>query len=491
MGKRLPLLGGDIRLCGGGRRSQVCPLFCRFGGVESAFCKKAITLGGKTGLWQTIYPLSIMQIPVWLTFPFVLLLILVATGPVFFPKQWHKMYPWLVPALGLGVIGYQLVHAEYAGPVSSVMDYVGFISCVLGLYMASSGIWLDLHLPQATPAINSAILVGGGLLSNLIGTTGASVLLLRPFIRLNQGRLRPFHVVFFIFMVSNVGGSLFFFGDAPLFLGYLQGVPATWTLRHLSAPWVVSMSLLTLIFYWLDSKEPLLPKKEQLADRAAVELRGKRSFFWLGLMLVTLLLDPGIFSWVPMLQLAGKNFSYLRELCFVLIAAGAYLTADKEVLRQNRFSMAPMLEVMIIFFGIFTTMHPAMELLREKVADPAVSGWLTPAWLFWETGIASAVLDNAPTYVAFLKAGMGAAHIDTVATYAATEVPRLLATSLGAVFFGAMTYIGNGPNFMVKSVAEEQGVEMPSFFGYVVSYALPFLLPVLAVVWALFVGWGA
>jgi Na+/H+ antiporter NhaD/arsenite permease-like protein len=358
------------------------------------------------------------------------------------------------------------------------------------------------------------MLFAGAVLSNLIGTTGASMLLIRPFLRLNRGRLRPYHVVFFIFVVSNVGGALTPIGDPPLFLGFLRGVPFFWTVTHIWYVWLPTLLLILGVFYVLDRRNPAESVRERAAvlgdpdvepgeytdvpvvhTRRHVAVEGKRGFVWLGVVIACVFLDPNVVGWVPDLrELLHVPFG-LREVLLLAVAFAAYRTARPEALRGNAFTFAPMAEVAWLFVGIFLTMPPALELIRVFASGNADA--LGATAFYFGTGVLSSFLDNAPTYLSFLAAAMGKFGLDVnapadVAAFAAPHLGAaeswyyLQAISVAAVFWGAMTYIGNGPNFMVKAIAEEAGVACPSFVGYVARYSLPVLLPIYLLVWLVF-----
>ena len=433
--------------------------------------------------------------PVWLVIPFVALLLMIATGPLFYAHFWHHHYPKVAIALGVAVAAYYIfVMDNTHQPIHSGFEYVSFISLLTALFVASGGILLGWD-KQGSPWTNVIILVIGAAIANVIGTTGASMLLIRPFIKLNKGRIKPFHIVFFIFMVSNVGGSLTPIGDPPLFLGFLKGVPFEWTLIHVWPKWIFGTGLLALIFYFLDSrdlkKNPIEKKEKAYSGR--VGLRGGRNIIFLVLTIAAVFLDPNKIDWVPSIDIPHgghvTHFSYLRELIMLAIAAVAYFTSEKECLKRNEFNFEPIKEVAYLFIGIFFTMMPALELVGEFAkANPDQIGTHS---LYWLTGALSGVLDNAPTYMNFLAAAVAKVGLDInsltdVASFASSEIAYLTAISVASVFFGAMTYIGNAPNFMVKAIAEQQGIEMPSFVAYIVKYSIPFLFPVLLLTWIVF-----
>jgi len=436
--------------------------------------------------------------PGWTVIPFVLLLVMIATGPLFYGHFWHKNYPIIAVVLAAVVILYYLfVEHNTHGPVDALAEYVQFIALIASLYIASGGIMINID-KKATPWANVLLLIVGAIMSNLIGTTGASMLLIRPFMRLNKGRIKPYHIIFFIFMVSNIGGALTPIGDPPLFLGFLKGVPFTWTLTHNFFPWLIALTILSLIFYWKDKKN--VDEDLYLDDTSdytgKTEIVGARNFIWLAIIIVAVFIDPHVIEGVPSIHYDGLDFSYIREIIMLTVAFLSYKFADKKAILGNEFNFEPIKEVAFIFIGIFGTMTPALELVSEFASSEMGIAFIHPNALYWGTGLLSGFLDNAPTYLNFFAAALASKggsinNIADVQNFAAggiyTEsIGDLLAISIGAVFFGAMTYIGNGPNFMVKSIAEQGGVKMPSFFGYIIRYSIPILLPIFFIIWILF-----
>lgn len=435
--------------------------------------------------------------PGWTVIPFILLLLMIATGPLFYEHFWHKNYPKVAVALATIVVSYYLfVLHNMHSPIHALAEYVQFIALLASLYIASGGIMIDID-KKATPVANVVLLLFGAVIANLIGTTGASMLLIRPFIRLNKTRIRAYHIIFFIFIVSNVGGSLTPIGDPPLFLGFLKGVPFFWTLTHNLVPWIVGILLLALVFYLFDRKNKggnLLEEEVEYSNK--LSLVGARNFIWLAVVICSVFLDPNVIDWVPAIHYDGQKFSFIRELIMLSVAFFSFKFAKKEAIQGNEFSFEPIREVAFIFIGIFGTMMPALELVGGFAASPEGSKLISHNTLYWGTGILSGFLDNAPTYINFLTAALAAGggsilNISDVVAFAEggtfhDSVLDLKAISVAAVFFGAFTYIGNGPNFMVKSIAEQIGIKMPSFFGYIIRFSIPFLLPLLFVVWLIF-----
>ena len=435
--------------------------------------------------------------PGWTVIPFVLLLLMIATGPLFYEHFWHKNYPKIAIILALLVVSYYLfvLHNTHS-PIHAAFEYIQFIALLASLFIASGGIVIKVN-KKSTPKVNIIILLIGAVVSNLIGTTGASMLLIRPFIRLNKNRIQAYHIIFFIFMVSNIGGSLTPIGDPPLFLGFLKGVPFFWTLEHNILPWLFALSILTVVFYFLDKRN----KKGEDEDAEVVydnkvSITGKRNFIWLAIVIAAVFIDPNVFPWVPGIHYDGQVFSFIRELIMLTVAYLSYKMAKKGVHELNEFSFEPIREVAFIFIGIFGTMMPALDLVGDFAKSEAGASLITHNTLYWGTGLLSGFLDNAPTYLNFLAAalasqGASISLLSQVTDFANggvyfDSVLDLKAISVAAVFFGAMTYIGNGPNFMVKSIAEQVGIKMPSFFGYIIRFSIPILLPLLILVWLLF-----
>ncbi len=438
------------------------------------------------------------KIPAWWTaLPFALLLTMIATGPLFYGSFWHKHYPKVAIGLGALVIGYYiLVLGDIGHPIHAMSEYFSFIALLAALFIISGTIHIDVDR-AGTPLANATILIFGAVIANIVGTTGASMLLIRPFIRLNQDRIKPYHIVFFIFIVSNVGGCLTPIGDPPLFLGFLKGVPFEYTLTHLWTKWLFGISILTAIFYFIDSRNK--PPKPHAPTSGKVLISGWRNSFFLAVVIGAVFIDPNVMPNLPsylFIEYHGDNISYLRELIMLLAAAVAYFTADKTILKTNEFNFEPIREVGFLFIGIFATMMPALQIIGMLAQNNPDA--VNVHTLFWATGGLSGVLDNAPTYLNFLAAAMGKMDMDIDSKQEVRQfaegvmdgsIPSYLyltAISMAAVFFGAFTYIGNAPNFMVKSIAEQNGIDMPSFVGYIIKYSIPILFPVLFLSWLLF-----
>jgi Na+/H+ antiporter NhaD/arsenite permease-like protein len=429
--------------------------------------------------------------PVWLVFPFVLLLLSIAIGPLFFSHFWHKRYKAISLIIGLLIGAYYLFFLNQTFVVAETLaEYVSFISLLFALYVAAGGIYIFVDI-ESKAITNVLFLLIGAILTNIIGTTGASVLLIRPFMRLNRYRLKAYHIVFFIFFVSNLGGLLTPIGDPPLFMGFLKGVPFFWTLQNLFPEWITALFLLVTVFLFLEKKNTQLDDVDVSQHYTnKIIINGKRNFIWLALITGTVFLDPNVIEGFPCIVYHGKKISFIREVLQLAIAFVCLRHANKHAMQNNKFDFEPIKEVAFLFFGIFLSMIPALQLL--EVAGSFGGFHLSEGTIYFSSGLFSAVLDNAPTYVNFLALvmamfGWSISNLDDVNAFLASEHIRyLVAVSVGSVFFGAMTYIGNGPNFMVKSIAESSGVKMPSFFEYIFKFTFPYLLPILILIWLIF-----
>ena len=343
--------------------------------------------------------------------PFVLLLGMIATGPLFYEHFWHKRYPVVAMVLGSLVVMYYILGLKNThAPVHALFEYMSFIALVGSLFVISGGILIEADL-QSKPIINVVLLVFGAVLANVIGTTGASMLLIRPFIRLNKSRIKPFHIVFFIFIVSNVGGSLTPIGDPPLFLGFLKGVPFFWTLTHAAPYWAFAVLLLSIIFFVLDTRS-LRHDKTVVADAPVsnrIRLSGSHNIIFLALICCFVFLDPNVIdmpSWAFVSYHGGK-MSYLREVLMLLTLIVGYRMSSKGALKGNEFTFEPIREVAFLFIGIFATMMPALDLIRGFAQSEAGSKLITTDTLYWGTGMFSGILDNAPTYLNFYRQAWG------------------------------------------------------------------------------------
>lgn len=417
--------------------------------------------------------------------PFIALLLMIATGPLFYKHFWEKNYPKVSFFLGLIVVLYYLfVLNDYHYFVHTMAEYISFIALLSSLFIVSGGILIKVD-KKATPINNVLLLFFGAIISNLVGTTGASMLLIRPFIRMNRFRIKPYHIIFFIFIISNVGGALTPIGDPPLFLGFLRGVPFFWVIKNVWFIWLIAVLLILFVFFLYDFSNK---KGEQVQNEYSnkIELKGLKNFIFLGIILFAVFLDPGVISWIPSLNPLPFG---IREIVMFAVCYFSYKLSEKEILKANEFEFEPIKEVAYLFIGIFLTMMPALQIIAYE--SKMFSNYLNHETFYWATGTLSSFLDNAPTYLTFLSAAMGkfALNINLktdVAAFVNIDSIYCKAISVGAVFFGAVTYIGNGPNFMVKSISERAGIEMPSFFTYMIKYSIPILLPIFTLVWYLF-----
>jgi Na+/H+ antiporter NhaD/arsenite permease-like protein len=408
----------------------------------------------------------------WMILPFALLLGAIASGPVLAPKWWLRHYAKIALGLGAVTLGYYVfVLRDTPGLGRTAHEYVSFIALVGSLYIVSGGIHIGIK-GEGTPFKNVVFLFIGAVSANLLGTTGAAMLLIRPWIRMNRLRVTADHIVFFIFIVANIGGCLTPIGDPPLFLGYLQGVPFWWVAENCWPMWVIGIGILLAMFYIVDKvnfrRAPLVMREKETAHEAW-RFEGWSNLFFLAVILGAVFVKT----------------IFVREVLMIAAAFGSYFTTSKAVHAANQFDFHPIIEITVLFAGIFATMMPALDWLNQNA--PRLLGQNpAPGVFFWGTGVLSSALDNAPTYLGFLSALSGVAGTSDIHELLARQQQAILAISVGAVFFGAFTYIGNGPNFMVKAIAEQQKVATPAFFGFIFRFAVPFLLPVLVVIWLVF-----
>jgi Na+/H+ antiporter NhaD/arsenite permease-like protein len=443
---------------------------------------------------------EVIPVNAWFITPFIIVLLSIAVMPFIDKNWWEKNYPLVVFSLGFVVVFYYAFSLHNSPRLFlTSYEYLSFISLIGSLFVVSGGIHVRLR-GKSTPIGNVALLATGAVVANILGTTGASMLLIRPFLRINKYRIKGYHVVFFIFIVSNIGGALTPIGDPPLFLGFLKGVPFFWIITHVSTIWILTIGMILFVFYVMDvynfRKESIKVKKsaEEIDEP---EVSGLHNIIFLLIIIAAVFIE----SPAPLM---------LREVIMWGAALAAFLTTKKEIHQKYDFDFVPLKEVAILFAGIFATMIPALDWLKLNATN---IGIVTPGQYFWGSGILSSVLDNVPTYLNFLTAAFGlhGANVDNVqhmslvlglTTPSAAGLPNPLhagameitsqtwryvqAISISAVFFGASTYIGNGPNFMVKSIAEQAGVRCPSFFGYIFKYSLPILIPIFVCIWYLF-----
>jgi len=461
-----------------------------------AFSGIALGIGGEEALGN--------RLPLWSVLPFVGMLLSIAIFPLVNSHWWEHnqgkvsafwslvfIIPFFFVYGGKETLA-QLLH-------SVVLDYIPFIVLLFGLFTVTGGIILRGTL-KGSPKVNLVMLAIGTIIASWVGTTGAAMLLIRPLLRANQWRKKKKHIViFFIFLVCNIGGSLTPVGDPPLFLGFLRGVPFFWTM-NLIYPMAFNAIILLVIYYFIDrhyykqelalgSQEPALTDEQK---KEPLRVDGLHNLIFL-VMIVGSVILSGILSKNPAFinpatgDLKGITlfihnghgiifpFTNLIQIVIILLAAFLSLKTTTKTIRQdNRFTWAPIKEVATLFIGIFITMIPALAILNARGAE---LGLTSPAHFFWATGALSSFLDNAPTYLVFMTTAASLGATEGVITTVGTIAPKmLLAISCGAVFMGANTYIGNAPNFMVRSIAEENEVKMPSFFGYM-GWSIGFLVP--------------
>jgi len=441
-------------------------------------------------------------LPLWSVIPFLGILLSIALGPLLAPKFWHHHYP-KVSAFWALILAIPFILA-YGAPalyeIKHVLlaDYIPFILLLWALFTVSGGILIEGAF-KGTPIGNTVLLLIGTFLASWTGTTGASMLLIRPVLRANAHRQNKKHIViFFIFLVSNIGGVLTPLGDPPLFLGFLHGVPFFWTLRLI---WILLFEILLLAgaFFIMDSflyrKEfgptPLFSRQK---GKFSIHIRGAHNFLFL-IGIVSAVLMSGIFHLgeISILGVHVPKQNLLRDGILVVMAFLSLATTSKDIREKNEFGWGPIREVAILFAGIFITIIPPLLILKAgeygKLAF-LVQGLHAPWQYFWFTGLISSFLDNAPTYLTFLNTALGNFYPGLIESKAlplliAHQGIYLKAVSAGAVFMGANTYIGNAPNFMVRAIAEERGIPMPNFFGYMI-YSLLFLIPSFLLVTVIF-----
>jgi Na+/H+ antiporter NhaD/arsenite permease-like protein len=428
-------------------------------------------------------------VPWWGAVPFALLLACIATFPLMpgTSRLWHHKRFQLAVALVFGVpmAVWMWLAGHHSGVIHALVEYAQFITLLLTLFVVSGGICVAGDIP-ATPRNNVAMLAIGAALASFIGTTGAAMLMIRPLLNVNTQREHKVHtVVFAIFVVANCGGLLTPLGDPPLFLGLLRGVPFLWTMKLLPE-WAFVNGLLLATFYALDrrmyARESAAAIRRDQTEIVPIGIRGKVNFLWLCCIIAAVALVPSVdlhaiheghapwLAWVP-----------LRELLMLSAAASSLLFGDKSVrMEQNKFTWSPILEVAALFIGIFLSMVPALRYLAQVA--PLLP--LNAVTFFAFSGGLSSVLDNAPTYATFFEMALKLGGTPAVA---GVRELYLVSISLGAVLCGAITYIGNGPNFMVKSIADSAGVRMPTFGGYMVLWALRYLVPILVLLVLVFI----
>jgi Na+/H+ antiporter NhaD/arsenite permease-like protein len=442
-------------------------------------------------------------LPAWSALPFVGILLSIALFPLLAPRFWHHHYPkvaaaWSVVLLVPFVAAYRGAAVHEVLHVA-IIDYVPFIILLAALFTIGGGIYVRGSL-RGSPGVNATIMAIGTILASWIGTTGAAMLLVRPLLRANKERRHKAHtVVFFIFLVANIGGTLTPLGDPPLFLGFLHGVPFFWTFT-LWREWLLVGGLVLATYVALDvyhwRREDALLRERGGGPGEPLRVEGWHNFLFLGGVLAAVMASGFVHAGeVTILGVHQQVQNLFRDAFLAAMLAGSWLTTSRQVRAENEYSWAPIKEVAILFAGIFATIIPAIAMLRageQGAMAFIIRAVQEPAHYFWATGSLSSFLDNAPTYLTFMATALGRLYPDVVGREAVLRLiaenhQYLMAVSTGAVFMGANTYIGNAPNFMVKSIAEEAGIAMPSFFGYIFRYSLPFLIPVfLLTTWIFF-----
>jgi Na+/H+ antiporter NhaD/arsenite permease-like protein len=433
--------------------------------------------------------------------PFAGLLLSIAAGPLLAPKMWHAHYGkiafmWSALTIapmaalhGIPVASAALVHAVLG-------EYLSFIAVLAALYIVAGGILVTGSL-RGTPLVNAAILAFGAAIASIVGTTGAAMILIRPLLRANSARLHNVHVVvFFIFLVANIGGALSPLGDPPLFVGFLRGVDFFWTTTHLwkqtAVAGVLVLAIFILVDVWFYRQDSRVAVVGEIPPKDPIRVRGLVNLpliaLIIGAILLSALWKPGVIFDVYGTRLELQNV--VRDIALAGIAIASLMLTREEHRERNGFSWEPILEVAKLFAGIFICIIPVLAMLQAGRAGPF--SWLLAlmtgdageprnAAYFWLSGILSAFLDNAPTYLVFFElAGGDATRLMGELT------PTLIAISMGSVYMGALTYIGNAPNFMISAIAVERGVRMPSFFGYMI-WSGAVLLPVFAIITYVFV----
>src|SRR5437016_6959846 len=441
-------------------------------------------------------------LPVWSAIPFAGVLLSIALFPLLAPVFWHHHFPKVSAAWSaVLVVPFVLAYGEPAVHELAhvaVADYVPFIILIATLFTIGGGIYVRGSL-RGSPVTNCVLIAIGTVLASWVGTTGAAMLMIRPLLRANRARRHRAHtIVFFIFLVANVGGALTPLGDPPLFLGFLHGVPFFWTFTVwkemlFTAGAVLGAYLLFDLHWW--RREDALLRARPAGPGAPIRVAGWHNVFFLGGVLAAVILSGTVhLGEVTILGVAQQVQNLVRDAILLLMLAASWRTTPRRVREENQFTWEPITEVAILFAGFFATIIPVLAMLRvgeQGALAFVIRAVREPAHFFWASGILSSVLDNAPTYLTFLSTALGRLYPGVGEDVA---IPRLIeahaaylrAIATGSVFMGANSYIGNAPNFMVKSIAEESGVSMPSFFGYILRYSLPVLIPVFALVTWLF-----
>lgn len=436
-----------------------------------------------------------MEIPFWLLMPFVAMLVCIALGPLVAAERWENNRTKLCVSILLGtIVGIWMVANNSAENQFThklvhqmVFDYLPFILLLTALFVVTGGIHVKGDI-QATPRVNTLILAVGFVLASFMGTTGAAMLLIRPLLATNSQRKYTTHtVLFFIALVANTGGLLTPLGDPPLFLLFLRGASFTWFFSLIPIWAFVGVSLLLVYFiidtYFYTKREAIEHLIHDVREQTSIRLEGCINFVWLLTIIASFMFVNQ--AYIPQMgdEHAPVYIKLLREIILTVIIFLSLITTKKQVRQDNHYSWAPIIEVAVLFLGIFATITPVLLYLNAN-ADKL---GLTHPWQFYYTaGALSSFLDNAPTAVAFHSVATGLSIAEGVPMVAGVQEVLLKAIATASVFFGAMTYIGNGPNFMIKAIAEDNGVHMPSFFRYMFKFAFVLLLPIYIIVQLIF-----
>ena len=429
-------------------------------------------------------------IPAWMLIPFVVMLLCIAVLPLiphvgeWWEHNLHKLYVSLILGVPVGIwlcvngMSHELEH-------QMIYDYVPFILLLMALFVTTGGICIRGDL-KATPTTNTLIMGLGWLLASFMGTTGAAMLLIRLLLStISQRKYKVHTVLFFIAIVANCGGLLSPLGDPPLFLLFQKGTPFMWWMQNMAGEWLVTGALLLIAYFLIDlyyyKKEPIANIRADISQAKQLRVTGLINIVWLLCVIASTMFINS--TYIPAMGAhdAPWYLKLLREWAFIAIIAASWLTTHKAVRANNNYSWTPILEVACVFLGIFATMTPALMFLQQNPL-PVHAPWQ----FVYCTGALSAFLDNAPTAMVF-HATATTLPVDAATAVAGIAPEFMKAISMGAVFFGALTYIGNGPNFMVKSIAEQEGIDMPSFFGYMIKFSLIVLLPIYIIVQLIFI----
>ena len=433
------------------------------------------------------YGYNMVNIPLFLSIPFILMLLAIAVMPIFEPKFWTPNKNKLIFSILLSipvVVWFMMMGESRSINENFIHDYVPFITLLGVLFVITGGILIKIGR-NATPLTNVLICLVGGVLASFLGTTGAAMLLIRPLIKVNENRKYRVHtILFFIAIVANCGGLITPLGDPPLFMMYLRGVPFTW-FASMSLGWGVTLLLLSSIYYIIERhhfvKESDAVKNPETKFSNSIEVKGKLNFLWLAGVIFAVAYFNDNTAWVKSME---PMHGFMREMFLLLMGFFSYFTTKKALHEENKFGWEPILEVAYLFLGIFITMTPCLLYLQHNAAAIGI----THPWQFYYiTGLLSSFLDNTPTAVTFYSLAQGLDFPSNMQMVAGVPNHIMKAICTASVFFGSMTYIGNGPNFMVKSIAESSGIPMPQFFTYMYKFSLIILLPVFIIVQLLFI----